>query len=91
MVSRIADAIGAEPENVSDLLKIETGHCTTIKSKKYGVIRLPRSISFANMDQTAFSDFFNRCVTIIETEWGIARSDVLEAVDDLLHPERHAA
>lgn len=89
LCTRIADAIGAEPENVSDVLKIRTGHVTKINTKQ-GLYELPKSISFASLDQQGFSDFFNRCVTVIETEWGIARSDVLDAVSDLLHPERAA-
>lgn len=91
LVHRIAAAIGAEPENVSDLLKIETGHCTIIRSKKYGEIRLPQSISFAKMDQSQFHDFFEACVRIIYENWGIARSDILDAVSDLLAPktEKH--
>lgn len=81
---RIADAVGTTSENVSDLLKIGTGHCTTIKSKSLGEVRLPRSISFAKMGQTEFADFFERCISVITTEWGIARPDVLSAVSDLL-------
>lgn len=81
---RIADAIGVDHENVSDLLKIETGHFTTIKSKKHGELKLPRSISFAKMDQEAFGKFFEGCLVAITTEWGIARPDVLAAVSDIL-------
>lgn len=84
---RIANAVGADPENISDLLKIETGHCDILHSKKYGEIRLPKSISFAAMDQTQFSEFFEKCVQAIYTNWGIARQDVLDAVADLLEPK----
>lgn len=86
MVHRIANAIGADSENVSDLLKIETGHCHIVKSKKYGEVRLPRSISFAEMDETAFRTFFDKCVLVIYEEWGIQRADVLDAVRDLFDP-----
>lgn len=87
LVHRIASAIGEQAETVSDLLKIETGHCTVIHSKKYGEIRLPQSIAFAKMDQAAFSEFFERCVQVIYSQWGIARSDILDAVGDLLEPK----
>lgn len=88
---RIGAAIGADAENISDLLKIETGYCTIIHSKKYGEIRLPKSISFASMDQSAFHDFFEACVRVIYENWSISRSDVLDAVSDLLAPktEKH--
>lgn len=84
MVNRIADAIGAEPENVSDTLKIATGHATVVKTKTHGTLYLPKSISFAAMDQTAFNAFFDKCLIIIKTEWGIARSDILESLGDLI-------
>jgi hypothetical protein len=87
LVNRIADAIGSEPETVSDLLKIETGHCTLVRSKKYGDLRLPQSISFAKMDEMAFRKFFDACVLVIHENWGIAVPDILSAVEDLLHPE----
>lgn len=81
---RIGDAIGVDAENVSDLLKIETGHCDIIRSKKHGELRLPRSISFAKMDQETFGKFFAKCLAVIEAEWGIARPDVRAAVSDIL-------
>src|ERR1043166_2381612 len=59
LCTRIANAIGAEPETVSDVLKIRTGHCTTVMTKR-GDLHLPKSISFAAMDQTAFNTFFDR-------------------------------
>jgi hypothetical protein len=87
---RIADAVGTTSENVSDLLKIGTGHCTIVKSKKYGEVRLPQSISFAKMDQAAFREFFDKCLVVILTEWGIASEDVREAVKDLLEEKVEA-
>ncbi len=88
LVNRIADAVGAEPDTVSDTLKIATNHCTIVKSKTYGVLRLPKSISFAALDQQAFSDFFERCLVVVKAEWGIDRPDILAALGDLLEPEK---
>lgn len=87
LVHRIASAVGSDPENISDLLKIETGWCDIIRSKKYGEIRLPKSISFAAMDQTAFSTFFESCLRVIYENWAIERNDVLAALGDLLEPK----
>lgn len=91
LCARIGDAVGVDSENISDLLKIETGHCTIVKSKTYGELRLPRSISYAAMDNAAFSIFFERCVQVICDTWGIAKPDVLAAVEDLLVPTERAA
>lgn len=82
---RIADAVGSEAENVSDILKISSGHCAIVKSKKYGEVRLPRSISFAAMSQTDFSRFFETCIQTIQTEWAIDQKDIQDIVADLLH------
>lgn len=68
MCSKLAGSIDAEPENISDVLKIRTGHCVTIQTKS-GPIQLPRSISFAAMDQAEFREFFERCCRVISMEW----------------------
>lgn len=68
MCSKIANAIDAEPENISDVLKIKTGHFVTVQTKS-GPVHLPRSISFAKMDQAAFREFFERCCRVISMEW----------------------
>lgn len=86
LCARIAVAIGATSENVCDVLKIATGHCTIVRTKTYGDLRLPKSISFAKMDQMEFREFFDRCILVIESEWGMERRDVLAAVEDILIP-----
>ncbi len=91
LCARIGAAIDVDPENISDILKIETGHCTVVRTKSRGEIRLPKSISFAKMDQTAFDAFFERCVRVIQTEWGISRSEIQDAVADLLCPDARDA
>lgn len=83
---RIADAVGSTSETVSDLLKINTGHCHFVSSKNHGYLKLPKSISFAAMDQTEFSAFFERCLVCIYEEWGIERKDIIAAIEDLLVP-----
>lgn len=84
LVQRIANATGAAPENISDLLKIATGHCAIVKTRTMGEVKLPRSISFAAMDQTGFREFFDRCVLFICENWGIDHKDIMAAIDDLV-------
>lgn len=87
LCARIAEARGVTAENVSDVLKIATGHVTTVRTKSYGEIHIPKSISFAKMDQTAFREFFERCVMVIYEEWQIEP----ETVSDLLVPQERVS
>lgn len=83
LCKRIADGIGADMDNVRDVLTIAAGHYSLVKTKRYGDLKLPKSISFAKMDQTEFTEFFEKCVKTIYEEWGIEPS----AVSDLLVPQ----
>lgn len=89
LCNRIADGVGCESEDISHILKLRTGHVRIVKTKK-GLEEVPRSISFASMDQMQFRSFFDKCVVVIETEFGIAKPDILELVKDLLHPQEAA-
>ena len=68
LVSRIASALDIDRENVSDVLKLRTGHFVTVETRS-GPVQLPRSISFAKMDQAEFSEFFERCCREISVAW----------------------
>lgn len=83
LVHRIANSIGCSPEALSSHLKVSTGHVIAVRTKD-GVKEYPASISFAAMDQTAFHDFYNRCITVICEDLGIARPDILDACRDLI-------
>lgn len=52
------------PEQLLTVIKIRTGHVDVIKTTK-GVIEIPKSISFAAMDQTAFEQFWDKAVDFI--------------------------
>ncbi len=83
LCARIGDAVGCEHEDIAFILKSRTGHVRHVHTKK-GIVEVPMSISFAQMDQLMFKGFFDKCVQIIYTEFGIAAPDVLETVKDLL-------
>ncbi len=70
LCSKIADAVPGDytAENIADVLKIRTGHCTVVQTK-HGLVQLPKSISFAAMDNAAFSSFLDRCIKIICEEF----------------------
>lgn len=64
----IADGIGAHRENVSDLIKIRTGHFTVVQTKTERM-RFPKSISFGKMSQVEFAQFFNEACRIVCEEF----------------------
>ena len=51
-------------EVVSDVIKLRTGHVTVVKTRK-GEVFLPKSISFAALDQVAFNEFFDRAIKVV--------------------------
>jgi hypothetical protein len=57
--------------------------CEQIYSKTYGVYQGAKSISFAKLDETGFRKFFDACVDVALTEWGIEA----EALSDLIDPK----
>jgi len=82
------DQQGAYPkvENLLDALKIQTGHVRTFTTLSGEVIRVPASISFDEMDQGEFHQFFKSCVDAI-TEYlivGLDQQDLMSEVNNLL-------
>lgn len=55
-------------ENLSDILKIETGHCKIIKGQR-DFYKLPKSIAFHNMEEPEFAAFLDRCCEFICRTW----------------------
>lgn len=89
LCSRIADALGnVTAENVSDILKIETGHCKIIKGKT-DTWRVPQSISFTQMSEDQFKEFLARAVQIIAEQWlpALPPSEGRAAVENILFEE----
>ncbi len=73
-------------EDLVTEVKIITGHYTrrdmVVEGKRYPVLT-PKSISFAAMDQTTFSAFFERCVDWVVTNIlpGVSRDDLREELE----------
>lgn len=84
--NRMGEALHVNPDNIAALWKLATGHYEIVRTKSFGDVKIPKSISFAAMDQTAFKEFFDRGVLMLYEEWGIARPEVLAAVSDILEP-----
>jgi hypothetical protein len=55
-------------ENILAIVKVELGYYTTMMYGKYE-IRVPKSISFAAMDELKFDHFYNRAIAVCLTNW----------------------
>ena len=88
----IADAIGADASNISDVLKLKTGHFTTVQTKTE-TLKFPRSISFAKLDQPAFSAFFDKCCAVICAEWlpHMKAPELRKQIEDIVVGNHHGA
>ena len=56
-------------ENLLNIIKVETGHYTSMYYQADLEIRIPKSISFAAMDELKFDHFYNRAVAICLTKF----------------------
>lgn len=68
LCATIGDAVGVHRENVSDLIKLRTGHYVTVKSAT-GLHMFPRSISFSKLDQAGFAKFFDEACRVVCAEF----------------------
>lgn len=84
LCSRIAQSIPGNltAENLSDILKIETGHCKIIKGRN-DFYKLPQSIAFHKMDEPEFAAYLDRCCEFICRTW-IPHMPANELRDDIL-------
>lgn len=68
LIYQNSDQFGSA-EQVSDLLKIMSGHCSTIVSKATGEIYLiPKSISFAAIPEDEFQEIWLRAIKAVCTD-----------------------
>lgn len=82
LCATVGDAVGVHRENVSDLIKIRTGHYVTVKSAT-GLHMFPRSISFSKLDQAGFAKFFDEACACVCREF-IPHMKPSELRDDIL-------
>lgn len=70
LASAIAQAIPGNitAENLVEILKIETGHCTIVKGAR-DTYRIPKSIAFHKMEEPEFQAFMDRCFQFICSTW----------------------
>ena len=54
-------------DDLLDVCKLRIGHCRTVQTK-YGEVKIPNSISFPSMDDSAFADFYDKACNWVVTE-----------------------
>lgn len=71
-------------EQLVTALKIAIGHVDMIKTKR-GTFQIPKSISFAAMDQDAFSQFYERAVDFVLQEVipGLGRAELEAEIKEM--------
>lgn len=76
----------ATVEELSDAIKCAVGHCTVIAGTDGREIRIPKSISFAKMDQDEFRRFFDRVVDLAVTRIlpGIDEADLRREIEEMV-------
>ncbi len=67
-------------------LKVALGHCDTVICKDGSTAYIPSSISFASMDDLAFSDFYDKAVRIVVKYFlpGVTSQELENEVLDLI-------
>lgn len=73
LCSVVAEAMDITAEEISDILKLRTGHFELegleVEDGKWQTVARLKSIAFHKMDQLAFNEFFERCVRVIYERW----------------------
>ena len=80
---KTAERLGiCDEEDMLNCLKLDLGMFTTAWYDHTQVVKLS-SISFANMDETEFQRFYNRCIELILRSYlrGVSREDLLEEIN----------
>mgnify|MGYP001576487379 CR=1 FL=1 len=69
-------------DDLLDVCKLRVGHCRTLQTK-LGQVQIPKSISFAAMDDVAFADFYDRACDWVCSEVipGLKRKDLDQEVE----------
>jgi hypothetical protein len=77
ILHRVVEATGSHPtpEHLHSAIKLALGYATDVTKLDGEIIRIPDSVAFDKMDATAFRDFFERAIELLNKLTG---SDVLQ-------------
>jgi len=67
-------------------LKTAVGHCDLIPGRDGKIVAIPKSIAFAQMDQTAFEEFYDQCIEVIAKHFlpGVDKDDLRREVEGFM-------
>lgn len=85
LLSIVADQQGWTTDQCLEWTKLAAGHADAIHDRNGDVTFIPRSISFAKMDQKAFEEFFDRALNAIVERLlpeGTPRHSVVEEIEE---------
>lgn len=73
-------------EQLSNAVKCAVGWCDKVELTSGMIMAIPRSISFANMKQDEFDQFFEKVVQLVITKIlpGVDREDLRNRLDDMI-------
>lgn len=84
-----------DPEQVLLALKIATGHVVPHVAYDGKAYMIPKSIAFHKMDQTAFDQFFDKCIDIVAARFlpGVTDSELRAELESMcgINPIQGAA
>jgi len=74
------------PQVVHSALKLATGHYDLITSKSGQEYKVPKSTSFESMDQTEFSEYYDRVCDVIAQHFlpGVTASELKAEVEQMI-------
>ena len=83
----VAKGLGKDEDEIDYILRLESGHCEPVKMADGRIEHRVKSISWAKMDQLAFTPFFERCIQVIYEQYGILPKDTRRELDKILAPD----
>mgnify|MGYP001267526807 CR=1 FL=1 len=86
LIHIVARAVGEDDEDMSDKLKIACGYYRELRFRDGRVDRKALSISYDEMDEITFAQYFEREVQAIYMLYGILPEHVRRELDAILAP-----
>lgn len=87
LVHIVAKAVGEDPEEISDKIKIAVGHYSELRFPDGRIDRRAKSISYAALDEIAFKEHLEKEIAAIYHLYDILPADAKKQLDEILSPK----